>query len=86
MGFQHMPEVVRQAAQRKGGKVQKRKGLAKLPLYRRQEIASMGGKARHDDNSRKGTKQTQVPQGAGVPNLDDLFGDLDNDSDTRTDS
>lgn len=76
MGFQHMPTIVHEQASAKGGRVQKKKGLAKLPLYKRREIASLGGKARYDHKSRKGAKQTQDHPSDGGEKLGDLFGDV----------
>lgn len=77
MGFQHMPEVVRRAAQRKGGKIRTDKGLAKLSPEKVREITSLGGKAKHANyNSRKGAKQTQDSEGRSLPELADVLTDI----------
>ena len=51
MGFQHMRSIVHEAASRKGGKIKVVKGVGKLPPDRRREIASIGGKAKHENKS-----------------------------------
>ena len=79
MGFQHMPEVVRKAAQAKGGRVRTDKGLAKVSPEKLKEITSLGGKAKYDhSNSRKGAEQTQESAGrSNSPTLADVLGNLD---------
>ena len=78
MGFQHMPEVVRRAAQSKGGKIKTDKGLAKVSPEKLKEITSLGGKAKHASNqSRNGAKQTQDSQSDYTPRLADVLGDID---------
>ena len=78
MGFQHMPEVVRKAAQAKGGKIKTAKGLAKLSPDKLKEITSMGGKAKHgNNNSREGAKQTQDSDGRSLSELADVLGNID---------
>ena len=77
MGFQHMPSIVHEQASAKGGRVQKRKGLATLSDERKKEIATLGGKARYANKSRKGTKQTQDYQGDSGARLADIPGALD---------
>ena len=78
MGFQHMPEVVRRAAQRKGGKIRTDKGLAKMPYDKVIEITSMGGKAKHEKyTSRKGAKQTQEGTGGSPSVLEATLGSID---------
>lgn len=78
MGFQHMPEVVRKAAQSKGGRIRTAKGLAKVSPEKVREIASLGGKAKHANyNSRKGAKQTQNSEGRSLSELADVLGALD---------
>ncbi len=77
MGFQHMPEVVRRAAQSKGGKIKTDKGLAKVSPEKVREIASLGGKAKHANyNSRKGAKQTQDSEGRSLSELADVLGNI----------
>lgn len=78
MGFQHMPSIVHEQASAKGGRVQKRKGLATLSDERKKEIATLGGKARYANKSRKGTLQTQdypSDSGARVGDLHRLVDD-----------
>lgn len=78
MGFQHMHEVVRKAAQRKGGKIRTAKGLAKMSPEKVREITSLGGKAKHGNINRKGAEQTQESIGGGyTPVLADVLGDID---------
>lgn len=78
MGFQDMVDVVHKAASAKGGRIKKAKGLAMLSPEKRREIASMGGKAKHENNkSQKGAKQTQASDGGDSPKLADLLGTLD---------
>lgn len=78
MGFQHMPEVVRKAAQAKGGRVRTNKGLAKVSPEKLKEITSLGGKAKYDQSkSIKGAKQTQDSQSEYTPRLADVLGDID---------
>ena len=78
MGFQHMPEVVRRAAQSKGGKIKTDKGLAKVSPDKLKEITSMGGKAKHASNqSRNGAKQTQADNSRSLSELADVLGDID---------
>lgn len=78
MGFQHMPEVVRRAAQSKGGKIKTDKGLAKVSPDKLKEITSLGGKAKHASNqSRNGAKQTQADNGRSLSELADVLGDID---------
>lgn len=78
MGFQHMPEVVRKAAQRKGGKIKTAKGLAKVSPDKLKEITSMGGKAKYgNNNSREGAKQTQDSDGRSLSELADVLGNID---------
>ena len=79
MGFQHMPEVVRRAAQSKGGKIKTDKGLAKVSPEKLKEITSLGGKAKHASNqSRNGAKQTQASSGGSDSiKLADVLGNLD---------
>ena len=78
MGFQHMPEVVRRAAQSKGGRVRTNKGLAKVSPEKLKEITSLGGKAKHASNqSRNGAEQTQDSEGRSLSELADVLGNLD---------
>ena len=79
MGFQHMPEVVRKAAQAKGGRVRTNKGLAKVSPEKLKEITSLGGKAKYDHSkSRKGAEQTQASNGGSDSiKLADVLGNLD---------
>lgn len=77
MGFQDMVDVVHRAASAKGGRTRKAKGLAKLSPERRKEIASMGGKAKHENSNQKGAKQTEAGGGGNTPKLADLLGTLD---------
>lgn len=77
MGFQDMVGVVHRAASSKGGKVRKAKGLAMLSPEKRREIASMGGKAKHENRNQKGAKQTEASGGVNSPKLADLLGTLD---------
>lgn len=77
MGFQHMPEVVHRAASGKGGRIRTDKGLASIDVERRREIASMGGKARHENRSKERTKQAQGNPGGSPQRLADVSGDID---------
>lgn len=74
-----MNKIVHQAASRKGGKVRKPKGLAKLSPERRREIAAQGGRAKHEKNNRskEETEQTNASQSRDTERLADLFGTLD---------
>lgn len=76
MGFQHMPRIVHEQASAKGGRVQKRKGLATLDVERRKEIASLGGKARYANKSRERTVKTQNSPRDYSANLADVLGAL----------
>lgn len=80
MGFQHMPEIVRQAAGRKGGKLKIRKGLGAMPEEQRKTIAAMGGKAKHANRSRNENQQNEATKSQPSSNLGDLLGDLDGQS------
>ena len=66
MGFQHLRESTRMAAQSKGGKIRVSKGIGKLSPERRSEIASMGGKAKHAnrDKAPRKSKESGSPHGS----------------------
>lgn len=66
MGFQHMRDIVHQAASRKGGSIKTDKGLAKLPDEKRREIASMGGLAKNANKCNKSPDQNQDNKGSNT--------------------
>lgn len=72
MGFQDLPEIVHWAVSRKGGRVKKSKGVAKLSPERRREIAAMGGNAKRENRSR-----LQEIKEARDTSLDELHGVAD---------
>lgn len=85
MGFQHMPKIVHEAASRKGGEINTKKGLAKLSPERRKAIASQGGKS--GNNSRnKAIKKKDNSSMEGLFGLERVYRDLDGHNDTRTDT
>jgi len=78
MGFQDMHPVVRKAAQSKGGSVRKRKGIGSQTPERRREIASLGGKAKHENHiSGEASQLQKESQSDNLPNLADILGALD---------
>ena len=77
MGFQDMPEVVRRAAQAKGGRVRTKKGFAAMSPEKRREVQSKGGKTRYGNKSNEGAKQTQESGSGSAPLLEAILGNLD---------
>lgn len=78
MGFQHMHSVIREAAQRKGGSKRVRKGIGALPPERRKEIASLGGKKKHENYIReKGTIKAQTGSREYSQFLERVYKDID---------
>ena len=75
MGFQHMHDVVREAAQRKGGRIRISKGFGK-----NRELASKAGRkgmARRwsDEGRSKAAEQEKVVIRDSRELVDELFGD-----------
>lgn len=83
MGFQDMKEVVLKAASSKGGRVRTKKGLAAMSPEKRREVQSKGGKARHENNSNKGAKQTQESGVGSLSVLEAILGGVDGCGDIR---
>lgn len=86
MGFQDMPEVVRRAAQAKGGRVRTKKGFAAMSPEKRLAAQSKGGKAKYGNQSRKGAKQIEEGTGSNTHLLERILGNIDGDNDTRSNS
>jgi hypothetical protein len=77
MGFQHMPEVVRRAAQAKGGRVKTKKGLAAMSPEKRHAAQSKGGLARHDNRSRTASQSSETDTGGNRALLERIIGSVD---------
>lgn len=77
MGWQDTHPVVHKAASAKGGRVQKAKGLATLPVERRREIASLGGKAKHANSSKDKPDEEKTHNSERQVRMADLHGDID---------
>lgn len=77
MGFQDMPEVVRRAAQAKGGRVKTKKGFAAMSPEKRQAAQSKGGKAKYGNRSNEGTKQSQESTGDNSHLLERILGSIE---------
>lgn len=77
MGFQHLRETTRRAAQSKGGKIRISKGIGRLSPERRKEIASMGGKAKHANRSKadRQTEESESPHGSVLERILDNIGE-----------
>lgn len=70
-----MRDIEHEAASRKGGRIRVDKGLARLPEDRRREIASMGGRKKHE-NIREGRVQAKESQGDIRELVDAILGDV----------
>jgi len=77
MGFQDMLPIVHEAASRKGGRVQTRKGLATLSDERKKEIATLGGKVKYDNSRRTTKSQGEESTSYSPPRVADIPGVLD---------
>lgn len=75
MGFQHMKEPIRVAAQRKGGKIRVKKGFGSNPELAR-EAGAKGGITKHA-NKAKGIVKTQEDTSDSTSILERLLEDLD---------
>lgn len=85
MGFQDLPEIVHIAASRKGGKIRKTKGLGSLSPERRREIASMGGRAKHENRSRQGSiKKEASTHKSEASILAEIYTDIISTNEART--
>lgn len=73
-----MPEVVRKAAQRKGGRIKVKKGIGALSPERRKEITSMGGIAKRDRSKMNTSKSKEDTSDSG-PLVERILGTLDED-------
>lgn len=77
MGFQDMPEVVHQAASRKGGKARVRKGWASRTAAERKKIAAKGGKTKYENRSKKAGKNEERTSVGRETIMDAILGDVD---------
>lgn len=75
MGFQHLPEVVRKAAFRKGGKVRGKKGFAANPELAK-SAGSKGGIAKRE-NRNKGIVPKQEDSSGDTPFMEAVLSTLD---------
>ncbi len=57
-GFASNP-IIHKFLSAKGGRVRKKKGLATLSPERRREIASLGGKAKHENRNTRSDSSTE---------------------------
>jgi len=69
--------LIHKFASSKGGRARVSKGLAKLPPERRQEIASMGGHARHDNRNKETVSPPENYTGITDIGVDGISGALD---------
>lgn len=77
MSFQDFPDVVRKAAQSKGGKVRTKKGLATLSPERRREIAAMGGRVHAKGPSKRRIQKEAENRSDPRELVDEIFRDLE---------